>query len=81
MTYNFTRGGVPTSGQTTWSLIRDLVNSGFVKVERYTLDFDALSFVCAFGDETSDAEKNATDIRLSGTGADGLSYQMWLSKP
>ena len=80
LNYSFNKGGIVKNGQGAWTLKRELVNSGFVKVEKYTLEFDGLSFVCAFGDQTSDAEKNATNIRLEGVGNDGNPFQMWLSK-
>ena len=63
--YVFTRQGVEQRGNVDWTLTREKVNSGFTKVEVYTLSFDDFIFDCAFGDQTSDAEKNATDIKLT----------------
>lgn len=62
--YTFTRQGITESGNTHWTLTRTKENSGFTKVEVYTLSFEGFVFDCAFGDETSDAEKNATEVRL-----------------
>ena len=80
LNYSFTKDGATQNGQSAWNLRREMVNSGFVKVEKYTLDFDGRSFVCAFGDETSDAEKNATAIRLEDKDGSGNDFQMWLTK-
>lgn len=62
--YNFTRLDSLYENNSTWTLQRDKVNQGFVRVEVYTLDIDDYDFVCEFGDQTSDAEKNADEVRL-----------------
>ncbi|MEN0050194.1 MAG: hypothetical protein AAF806_24225 [Bacteroidota bacterium] len=48
----------------SWELKRDKISEGFFKVEQYTLCTDDQSFICEFGDQTKDAERNATQIRL-----------------
>lgn len=64
MTYSFTRLDSLYEGSSTWALSRERVNSGFTRVEVYTLETDDYDFVCEFGDQTSDAEQNATEARL-----------------
>lgn len=63
--YTFTRQGTTASGNANWTLERTKENSGFTKVEVYTLSFEDFVFDCAFGDETSDAENNAVEVRLT----------------
>ena len=63
--YKFTRLEEEYAGNATWELKREKVNQGFTKVEKYTLTMDDYTFHCRFGDETSDAEKNATEIQLN----------------
>jgi len=63
--YSFRNNGSNIQNNTTWTLSRELVNAGFVKVEKYTLMLgDGKAFITEFGDQTSNAEKNATEIRL-----------------
>jgi len=62
--YRFTRLDTLYENKSSWSLIREKVNAGFTQSEQYTLTIDDFDFICAFGDETSDAEKDATEIRL-----------------
>jgi len=64
MTYSFTRLDSLHEGSSSWTLNRQRVNSGFVRVEMYTLTTDDYDYICEFGDQTSDAEKNATEVRL-----------------
>jgi len=64
VTYNFTRLDSLYEDQSGWTLQRERVNQGFTKVEVYTLNIDQYDFVCEFGDSTSDAEKNASEVRL-----------------
>jgi len=62
--YSFTRLDSLYEGTSTWTLNREKVREGFVRVEMYTLTTDDYDFLCEFGDQTSDAEKNATEARL-----------------
>jgi len=62
--YRFTRLDTLYENQTSWELVREKVNAGFTNAERYTLTIDDFDFICAFGDQTSDAEKEATEISL-----------------
>jgi len=62
--YSFTRLNSLYEGSSGWTLDREKVNAGFVRVEVYTLKTDDYDFVCEFGDQTDDAEKNATEIQL-----------------
>lgn len=81
--YNFTRRDTLTSEVSDWVLNRAKVQEGFTRVERYTLDLEKLDFQCAFGDGTSDAEQEATEILLSfETTALGpfTQYQLYLEK-
>lgn len=48
----------------SWELERSKVNEGFARVERYSLIIDDKTYSCRFGDETIDAERNATNIVL-----------------
>ena len=47
-----------------WELKRDKINESFFKVEQYTLCTENQNFICEFGDQTKDAERNATQLRL-----------------
>ncbi len=64
VTYNYTRRGITDSGTSSWDLTREMVPSSFTKVERYTLSLENATFAVRFGDQTSDAERNATEIEL-----------------
>lgn len=63
--YTFNRQNMSEMGKDSWTLMRTKENAGFNKIEVYTLTFDDFIFDCAFGDQTSDAEKKASDIRLT----------------
>lgn len=62
--YRFTRLDTLYENETSWKLTRDKVKAGFTNAEQYTLTIDNFDFICAFGDQTSDAEKEATDVSL-----------------
>jgi len=62
--YRFTRLDTIYENKNSWNLIREKVNAGFTNADQYTLTIDDFEFICAFGDETSDAEKKATEISL-----------------
>jgi len=47
-----------------WELKRDKINEGFFKVEQYTLCLEDQNFICKFGDQTKNAERDATRVRL-----------------
>lgn len=63
--FEYTRNDTLYRGSERWQLYRDRENQGFVKVNVFTLkieDYD--TFVCEFGNQTRNAEKNATSITL-----------------
>lgn len=64
VTYRFTRLDTLYENETSWKLNREKVKAGFTNAEQYTLTIDNFDFICAFGDQTSDAEKEATDVSL-----------------
>ena len=64
VSYTYTRLDSLYEGTTAWELERERVNEGFVRVEKYRLLLEQGIFDCAFGDETSDAERDATKVRL-----------------
>ena len=64
VTYQFTRRDTAYNATSSWILNRTKVNQGFTQVEVYLLDLTTYDFVCQFGDQTSDAERNATKVRL-----------------
>ena len=61
---NYTRLDTLYEITSSWKLKRDKVNEGFFKVEQYTLCTESQNFICEFGDQTKDAEHNATKLRL-----------------
>jgi hypothetical protein len=69
VTYQYTRLDSVYNGTNTWSLGRDKVHAGFYKVEQYILQIGDQTFDCDFDDGTANAEKNATRMKLSYTGA------------
>jgi len=64
LTYTFTRLDTLYENETTWNLTREKINAGFTKAEQYTLSVNEYNFICAYGDGTKDAEKNATELAL-----------------
>lgn len=62
--YNYTRLDTVYEGNSDWVLNRKKINSGFTKIEVYSLTLDDKTYICSFGDETKNAEKNATEIAL-----------------
>jgi len=62
--YNFTMQDSLFENSNDWELERDTRPAGFFKEEIYTLRLDDFTFNCEFGDQTSDAEKKATEVRL-----------------
>ncbi len=64
VTYRFTRLDTLYESNSAWNLVREKINAGFTKAEQYTLEMDKFEFICAFGDQTSDAEKQATEVKL-----------------
>lgn len=62
--YSYTRLDTLYVNNDTWQLERERVNAGFVRVEQYTLQLGNDSFQCAFGDETKNAERDATEVLL-----------------
>ena len=64
VSYEYLLGDSLLTGQGDWHLTRFRQQEGFFKVERYYLEIDGVRYNCEFGDETRDAEKNATQVRL-----------------
>jgi len=64
LNYTFTRLDTLYENETSWNLSREKINAGFTEAEQYTLAIKEYNFICAFGDETKDAEKNATELTL-----------------
>ncbi|MBR9920123.1 MAG: hypothetical protein GYB31_04730 [Bacteroidetes bacterium] len=63
--YNFSRNDTVYSGTASWDLALESVNEGFFKVNDFTLSINGyFMFDVTFGDETKNAEKNATRIFL-----------------
>lgn len=70
--YNFTRNDTLYTGNTAWNLAYERVNSGFVKVPKYTLTIEnRFIFDAFFEDGTKNAEKNAKEMRLTQIPANG----------
>ncbi len=64
VSYSYTRLDTLYENTATWQLERERVNEGFTKVEKYTLTLDNEAFVCEFGDQTQDAERDAEMLYL-----------------
>ena len=65
VSYSYTRLGENYSGNSTWKLSSKKVPQSFVSVVRFTLSMnDKEAYEVRFGDQTSDAEKNARQIEL-----------------
>lgn len=62
--YSYTRLGTTYSDTSPWTLTRELVPESFVRSPRYTLTLKDRAYDVRFGDQTSDAEKNAKNIEL-----------------
>ena len=62
--YNYTKSNEYFVNNEEWNLERTKQNQGFHKVEQYFLTIGIQQYRCRFGDETSDAEKDATAIQL-----------------
>ncbi len=63
--YEFIRNDTLFSGQENWTLSTERVNEGFIRVTKFTLKVgERFEFDVAFGDQTKNAEKNATEMRL-----------------
>lgn len=61
--YEFIRNDTMYSGNETWNLELEKVNSGFTRVNEFTLNIEnQFLFDVSFGDETKNAEKNATSL-------------------
>jgi len=81
--YNYTRLDTAYKGSSDWVINRDKINAGFTKVEVYSLTVDNKTYTCRFGNETKNAEKNATEIMLEfDTNEKGpyTSTMFWLKK-
>ena len=65
VTYVYTRLDSTYMETTNWDLTREKVKQGFHKVEKYTLRIGNRNYNFLFGDGTSDAEKNATEMVLT----------------
>lgn len=63
MDYEFTTTSTKTLDQ-AYTLVVTKENSGFTKVNVFTINGDVEDFRVRFGDQTSDAHENATEISL-----------------
>lgn len=63
--YDYSHDLETVSDRSSWELLRATVNCGFNKCEVYTLVLKDLNLTCIFGDDTADAEENATEITLA----------------
>lgn len=62
--FSFYRNNVLQEMSATWTLVETKINCGFTNCKKYTLNIGTEEFICEFGDKTSDAQCNATEIRL-----------------
>ncbi len=74
-TFNFNSNGIASyyynrldtlyaAGELDWSLTKESQDCGFTPCDLYLLSLDTRTYECQFGDETSDAHIDATEIRL-----------------
>lgn len=64
--YNFTVTDSTYSGTADWELTKEMVNSGFHKVPKYTLTIgEVFTYDVLFGDGTDDSAEDATEITLT----------------
>ena len=82
--FDFKRDESRSRGEAPWNLNLSLANSGFFKVNKWTLSLgEKYSFITQFGNSTKNAEKNATHIQLKSwpkTSGEGVAYFMKLKK-
>jgi len=71
---NYSTLGTTINIDDTWMLDKSKVNCGFTNCDQYTLTIGALDFLCAFGDQTSDAHENATELSLTLTQIENTNY-------
>lgn len=72
--FSYNTLGVSYNLSDRWSLSQTKVNCGFTNCDQYAISFDSQNYICEFGDQTSNAHKNATDIRLINTVLSGSGY-------
>lgn len=71
--YSFTRNDTLFSGSAPWTLIYEKVNSGFIRVPQFELEIEGkFLFEVSFGDQTKNAEKNATEATFRETPGSGM---------
>lgn len=63
--YSYTLPKGVVSSSDSYILHRERVNSGFTKVNLFTIDLGDKSFALEFGDQTTKSYKDATKIRLT----------------
>ncbi len=83
VSYEFTRNDTLYVGSSLWMLTEEKVNEGFFRVPKFTLVMgDVFVFEVAFGNQTKNAERNATDITLTRVveQRNGLLVEMELEK-
>jgi hypothetical protein len=84
VTYNFTRNDTTYSGSGIWELELAKVNSGFTKVNQWTLNIaNDFVFDLRFDDSTKNAEKNADSMELDNwpkSSGYGVTFFMKLEK-
>ncbi len=63
--FEYTRNDTLYQGVERWQLQRSRENQGFTRVNVFTLIIENYeTFICEFGDQTRNSEKNATNITL-----------------
>ncbi len=67
--FSFSRNGALQVGSGTWNLSEEDINCGFTKCKMFTLSISGEIYEVEFGDQTSDAHRNATEIRLIQNGS------------
>ncbi len=62
--FSYNTLGTTVSLEDMWSLQKATVNCGFTNCDEYTISIGNEDYLCAFGDQTSDAHIDATAITL-----------------
>jgi len=64
VTYSYTRLGTAYADTSPWTLTLEMVRDSFFRAPRYTLTLKDLAYDVKFGDQTTDAEKDAKNMEL-----------------
>lgn len=82
-TFSYKRRDTLYQGSDPYNLTVEQKKSGFTNSPLYTVNLPSLIYECKFGDETSDSQKNATNIVLiyeSPVGQPYFGYTLHLKK-